>query len=189
MALTPHQQRLRDRILAAPVTAPPEPWRPVGRGTIAVGGLLGIGFAVHPESGHDLVLTVSTGGHGLFDAVTGLKLARDHDPAEDPDGPDLCCPGLGQVADVRIPVAGSWGGGLHTDAEGGWHVEVAAPEWPHHRVLLATGRGPWQGEHGENWWQVFDSSRSTLRAAGFSPTGRTLAVATSSDLALWTRAG
>ncbi|WP_051830223.1 hypothetical protein [Streptomyces novaecaesareae] len=84
---------------------------------------------------------------------------------------------------MRIPVAGLWGGGLHTGAEGGWHVEIAAPEWPHHRVLLATGRGPWQGEHGESWWQVFDSSWSTLRA-----TGRTLAVATSSDLTLWTRA-
>ncbi|MEU9041613.1 MULTISPECIES: hypothetical protein [unclassified Kitasatospora] len=188
MALTPYQQHLRDRILAAEVTAPPEPWRPVGRGLIPVGGLLGIGFAVHPESGHDLVLTVSSGGHGLFDAVTGLKVARDYDPEEDPDGPDLCCPGLGQVSDVRIPVAGTWGGGLHTSAEGGWHVEVTAPEWPHHRVLLATGRGPWQGEHAECWWHVFNSGWSTLRAAGFSPTGRTLAVATSSDLTLWTRA-
>ncbi|MFF2749332.1 hypothetical protein ACFVVA_27780 [Kitasatospora sp. NPDC058048] len=187
MALTPHQQHLRDRIMAAGVTAPPEPWRPVGRGLIAVGGLLGIGFAVHPESGHDLVLTVSHGGHGLFDAVTGLKLARDHEPAEDPDGLDLSCPGLGQVADVRIPVAGTWGGGLHTAAEGGWHIEVVAPEWPHHRVLLASGRGPWQGEHGESWWLVLDSDRSVFRAAGFSPTGRTLAVATSSDLTLWSR--
>lgn len=31
------------------------------------------------------------------------------------------------------------------------------------------------------------SNYSTLRTAGFSPTGRTLAVATSSDLTLWTR--
>ncbi|MER7847650.1 hypothetical protein ABTZ03_27340 [Kitasatospora sp. NPDC096077] len=43
------------------------------------------------------------------------------------------------------------------------------------------------GRHGETWWHVFHASWSTFRAAGFSPSGRTLAVATSSDLTLWTR--
>ncbi|WBP85316.1 hypothetical protein [Kitasatospora cathayae] len=188
MALTPYQQQLHDRVVAAEVIPPPEPWRQVGRGIVPVGGLLGIGFAVHPETGHDLVLTVSNSGHGLFDAVTGEKLERDYDPEDDPDGPDLSCPGLGPVADVRIPVAGLWGGGLHSGAAGGWGVEVISPEWPSHRVLLVHGEGPERnGQHGETWWHVFHSSWSTFRAAGFSPTGRTLAVATSSDLTLWTR--
>ncbi|WP_280681294.1 hypothetical protein [Kitasatospora sp. MAA19] len=187
MALTPFQQQLRDRVLNAEVTAPPEPWRPVGRGMVPVGGLLGIGFATDPGTGHDLVLVVSSSGHGLFDAVTGEKLEREYDPEEDPDGPDLSCPGLGPVADLRIPVAGLWGGGLHTSADG-WEVEVVAPEWPHHRVLLIGGAAPaWKGTHGETWWHVFDSRWSTFRAAGFSPSGRTLAVATSSDLTLWSR--
>ncbi|MGA5821740.1 hypothetical protein ACPC54_28215 [Kitasatospora sp. NPDC094028] len=186
MALTPYQQQIHDRVVAATeVTGPPTPWRPVGRGLIPVGGLLGIGFAVHPDTGHDLVLTVSSSGHGLFDAVTGEKLEREYDPEEDPDGPDLSCPGIGPVADVRIPVAGLWGGGLHSGADG-WHVEVISPEWPHHRVLLTSGA--WTGAPGTDLYHVFHSSWSTFRAAGFSPTGRTLAVATSSDLTLWTRA-
>ncbi|AUY48143.1 hypothetical protein [Streptomyces sp. CB01881] len=189
MAVTVFQQQLRDRFLAAPVVAPPPPWRPVGRGLIPVGGLLGIGFATDPATGHDLVLTVSGTGHGLFDAVTGEKIEREYDPEEEPDGPDLSCPGIGPVADVRIPVAGLYGGGLHTGADGGWHIEVVTPEWPNGRVLLCTGRGPFEGGHGENWWHVYHSSWSTFRAAGFSPSGRTLAVATSSDLTLWTRAG
>ncbi|MQS17199.1 hypothetical protein F7Q99_34730 [Streptomyces kaniharaensis] len=184
MALHPFQQRLHDLVLAAEVTAPPKPWQPVGRGLIPVGGLQGIGFATDPATGNDLVLVVSVTGHGLFDAVTGEKLERDYDPEEDPDGPDLSCPGLGPVSDVRIPVAGTWGGGLHNRG-GGWNVEVASPEWPNHRVLLSNG--PWEAGHGKGWWYVFNSVGSTFRAAGFSPSGRTLAVATSSDLTLWRR--
>ncbi|MBV6697808.1 hypothetical protein KV557_11800 [Kitasatospora aureofaciens] len=186
MALTPFQQQLHDRIVAADeVTAPPAPWQPVGRGLIPVGALQGIGFATDPGTGNDLVLVVSASGHGLFDAVTGEKLEREYDPEDDPDGPDLSCPGLGPVADVRIPVAGLWGGGLHSSAHGGWSVEVISPEWPSHRVLLT--HGPWDAGHGETWWHVFHASWSTFRAAGFSPSGRTLAVATSSDLTLWRR--
>lgn len=37
--------------------------------------------------------------------------------------------------------------------------------------------------------RLFHSEYSELRAAGFSPSGLTLAVATSGDLTLWTRPG
>ncbi|MEU6895411.1 hypothetical protein ABZ934_27260 [Streptomyces sp. NPDC046557] len=60
---------------------------------IPIGGLLGIGFAVHPDTEHDLVKVVSHDGHALFDAVTGEKIAggRDSGPAtSSPDAqPDL----------------------------------------------------------------------------------------------------
>jgi hypothetical protein len=46
-------------MLAAPVVQAPDPWRPVFEPCVAVGGLLGIGFASHPETGHDLVMVVS----------------------------------------------------------------------------------------------------------------------------------
>ncbi|MGW3310311.1 hypothetical protein ACWDG9_27375 [Streptomyces sp. NPDC001073] len=155
--LTEYQRQLRDRCLAAPVMPTPAPWRPVlGNGT-AVGGLLGNGFATHPDTGHDLVMVVSTDGHGLFDAVSGER------------------------------IAGLFGGGLHTGASGGWTVDVVSPEWPHDRVVLSTGHGIHKGQAGEAWWHIFDADYSELRAAGFSPSGRTLAVATSSDLTPWTR--
>jgi hypothetical protein len=190
MALSDYQRRLRDRFLAAPLLPAPPPWHPVPDRT-PIGGLLGIGFAVHPGNGHDLIMVVSHDGHGLFDAVTGEKVARDHDPGpgtETPDAtPDLTCPGLGPLTGTRVRIAGVFGGGLHATAPGGWSLDVVAPEWPHRRVLLSTDGGICQGPPGQNWWHIFHAEHSDFRAAGFSPSGRTLAVATSGDLALWTR--
>ncbi|MEX1653406.1 hypothetical protein ABZ960_09540 [Streptomyces pseudovenezuelae] len=191
--LSPYQRDLRDRLASVPVLPAPAPWQPVFDSCAAVGGLLGIGFATHPDSGHDLVMVVSTDGHGLFDAVTGEKVARDRDPDPEsgtPDAaPDLTCPGLGPIAGRRVHIAGLFGGGLHATTADGWHVEVVSPAWPHHRVLLSRGSGmPHRDPHGERWWHVFHSHGSEHRAAGFSPSGRTLAVATSSDVTLWTRA-
>ncbi|MGY6019900.1 hypothetical protein [Streptomyces spinosirectus] len=186
------------RLLAAPVVQAPEPWRRVAY--VPVGGLLGIGFTSHPGTCQDLVMVVSHDGHGLFDAVTGEKIARDRDPddedddEDDEDGdrdadPAQWCRGLGPVAGSRVRVAGLYGGGLHAFGGDGWKLEVAAPAWPNERVLLSRDGGlPHSGPHGERWWHIFQSHYSELRAAGFSPSGQTLAVATSSDLSLWTRA-
>jgi hypothetical protein len=188
--LSAYQQRLRERFLAAPQTAPPAPWRPVVDRRTPIGGLLGVGFAVAPDSGREFALVLSSQGLGVFDAETGEKVARDRD-AEDAfpeDTPDLSCEGVGPLAGVRVRMAGCFGGGLHSGTEDGWGVDVVSPEWPNDRVLLSRGSGmPHDGPHGERWWHVFDACYSELRAAGFSPSGRTLAVATSSDLTLWTR--
>jgi hypothetical protein len=191
--LTAYQRALRNRLLAAPVVPAPDPWRPVFEQThgAAVGGLLGIGFATHPGSGRDLVMVVSSTGHGLFDAVTGDRIARERDPDPEDSTPDavadLSCPGLGPVVGSRVRIAGLFGGGLHTTTGDGWTLEVVTPAWPHERVLLSRDGGlPHAGPHGEQWWHIHHCSSSTFRAAGFSPSGRTLAVATSSDLVLWT---
>ncbi|AWW42219.1 hypothetical protein ADL00_05030 [Streptomyces sp. AS58] len=188
--LSAYQQAMRKRLIAAPVVPAPEPWRPVA--LVPVGGLLGIGFASHPDSGHDLVMVVSHDGHGLFDAVTGEKIARERDPAPEDSTPDavadLSCPGLGPVTGSRVHIAGLFGGGLHTTTEDGWSLEVVTPAWPNERVLLSRDGGlPHAGRHGERWWHVFHSYHSELRAVGFSPSGRTIAVATSSDVSLWAR--
>ncbi|MEU1694244.1 hypothetical protein [Streptomyces hirsutus] len=188
--LSAYQQAMRDRLLAAPVVPAPEPWQPVFASRVPVGGLLGIGFATHPDSGHDLVMVVSGDGHGLFDAVTGEKIARGRDPEDStPDAvADLSCPGLGPITGSRVHIAGLFGGGLHTTTADGWALEVVTPAWPNERVLLSSDGGlPHAGPHGEEWWHIFHSNYSTFRAAGFSPSGQTIAVATSSDLSLWTR--
>lgn len=187
--ITEDQQRLREHYLAAAVMPAPAPWRPLSG--IAVGGLLGVGFAVDPGSGRDLVMAVSSAGHGVFDAVTGRKIARDRSPdpaTSTPDAhPDLACPGLGPVAGVPIRIAGLFGGGLHRTTPDGWTLDVVSPDWPHDRVILSADGGANRGPAGGSWWHVFHSERSDLRAAGFSPSGLTLAIATSSDLILWTR--
>lgn len=192
--LSDYQRAIRDQLLAAPVLPAPEPWRPVFAYEfgVPVGGLLGIGFARNPDTGHDLVMVVSHDGHGLFDAVTGEKIARDRDPALEDSTPDavadLSCPGLGPITGSRVHIAGLFGGGLHTTTEDGWALEVVTPAWPSERVLLSIDGGlPHAGPHGEKWWHIFHSNYSTFRAAGFSPSGQTIAVATSSDLSLWTR--
>ncbi|WP_310719462.1 hypothetical protein [Streptomyces lydicus] len=188
--LSAYQRAVRERLLAAPVVPAPEPWQSVA--FAPVGGLLGIGFASHPEDGRDLVMVVSQDGHGLFDAVTGEKIARDREPDpedETPDStPDLSCPGLGPITGSRVHIAGLFGGGLHTTTADGWCLEVATPAWPNDRVLLSRDGGlPHSGPHGERWWHIFHSNYSEFRATGFSPSGQTLAVATSSDISLWTR--
>ncbi|MFC0540336.1 hypothetical protein [Kutzneria chonburiensis] len=178
--LTDHQRELRDRFLAAPVQPAPPPWQPLA--SHPVGGLLGIGFAVHPDDGRDLVMVVSSAGHGLFDAVTGEKIARDRDP--DPET-ETDLTGLGPLAGTLVSIAGLFGGGLHRTTPDGWCLDVVAPEWPHERVLLSADGGHCAGPPGQTWWHIFHADHSELRAAGFSPSGRTLAVATSSDLTLW----
>lgn len=192
--LSTYRRGQRERLLAAPVVTAPEPWRPVYENAYGrpVGVLLGVGFASHPESGRDLVMVVSGDGHGLLDAVTGEKIARDRDPEPDDSTPDavadLACPGLGPITGTRVPIAGLFGGGLHTTTGDGWTLEAVTPAWPNHRVLLSTDGGlPHSGPHGEQWWHIFHSTYSELRAFGFSPSGETIAVATSSDVSLWTR--
>jgi hypothetical protein len=110
--LSAYQRAMRNRLLAAPVVPAPEPWQPVFEYAygVPVGGLLGIGFATHPATGHDLVMVVSHDGHGLFDAVTGEKIARDRAPAPEDSTPDavadLSCPGLGPITGSRVRIAG-----------------------------------------------------------------------------------
>ncbi|GLZ35308.1 hypothetical protein Lesp02_74950 [Lentzea sp. NBRC 105346] len=186
LSLSDHQWGLRAKFLAASTVPAPQPWRPADSHVIAVGGLLGVGFAT--DRGRDLLLVASTRGLGLFDTVTGSRLARDPEPDSGwPDDNDLTCQGIGPIARRRVPMAGLAGGGLHTGTAG-WSVDVVSPDWPNERVLLSTGSPYTGGAHGETWWHIFHSRHSELRAAGFSPSGATLVVATSSDINLWTRA-
>lgn len=182
-----YQQRLRERYLAASVMPAPAPWRAVLTNRTPIGGLLGIGFAPHPADGRDLVMVVSSNGHGLFDTQTGQKIARDHDPDLDTSTTDLTCPGLGPLTGTQVRIAGLLGGGLHTTTPNGWTLDVVAPDWPDHRVVLSADGGVNNGPPGGQWWHIFHADYSELRTAGFSPSGRTLAVATSSDLTLWTQ--
>jgi len=187
-----YQQQLRDRFLGAPVMPVPAPWLalPMPYTYIPVGGLLGVGFAADPASGADILMVVSHDGRGLFDPFTGAKIARDRNPDPDlciPIGTDLSCPGFGPLADTRVRIAGLFGGGLHTSTEDGWTVDVVAPDWPNERVVLSINGDIYRGTAGTHWWHIFHSDYSELRAAGFSASGRTLVVATSSDITLWHR--
>lgn len=184
--ISEHQQGLRQRLLGVAVTAAPPPWRLVCH-PLGIGGLTGVGFSDDGE----LLMVVSHSGRGVFDAVTGVLLARDRDPDSGiPDGADLSCSGLGPLSGQQIRIAGLFGGGLHTGTEDGWTVDVVSPDWPHQRVILSVpGGSPFDGEAQIDWWHILHADHSELRAAGFSASGLTLAIATSSDLTLLVRHG
>jgi hypothetical protein len=133
-------------------------------------------------------MAVSMDDHGIFDATIGEKIARDRDPDPETSTPDdardLACPGLGPLEGTRVQIAGLFGGGLHSTSGDGWSIDVVSPDWPNEQVLLSKNGGNFSSEPATDWWHIF---HSTLHTAGFSPSGRTLVVATSSDLTLWTR--
>ncbi|MEU0480128.1 hypothetical protein ABZ260_13220, partial [Streptosporangium sp. NPDC006013] len=101
------------------------------------------------------MLVVSSNGRGLFDCSTGARIARDPDPdAGWPDTDELVHEGIGPLSGITVPVAGLWGGGLHTTAPGSWAVDVVAPDWPVESVMLSFNSSPYQGEAGSSWWHV-----------------------------------
>ncbi|MBL7626224.1 hypothetical protein [Frankia nepalensis] len=151
--------------------------------------MLGVGFGNHSHDGRDLLVVVSHDGHGVIDTRDYAKLIRDRDPdASDllPSDDDLSVPGLGLLAGTRVRIAGLFGGGLHSTTSDGWAIDVVAPEWLRHRVLLSSDGGRYEGPSGTDWWHIFQA-HSELRAAGFSPSGRSLVIATSSDVTLLIR--
>ncbi|MEU4722848.1 hypothetical protein AB0G06_24810 [Nonomuraea dietziae] len=72
---------LRDRFRRAPLRPPPAPWRhlPVQK----MGGITDVGFGtpsrVEGLTAPDLLLVASSTGTGVFDCVTGQRVARDHE--------------------------------------------------------------------------------------------------------------
>lgn len=93
--LSAYQRAMRNRLLAAPVVPAPEPWRPVFEYEygVPVGGLLGIGFATDPGTGHDLVMVVSSDGHGAATSLCGPALRTTVTPMAE------TCPSSGRGAE------------------------------------------------------------------------------------------
>lgn len=183
-AVNAYQDQLRARFRSTPLQAPPAPWRPLP--PLAIGGLTGVGFGLNPNSGEDLILVTSHQGRGVINCVTGERMARDSDPEPAwPNDYTLACEGIGPLAGVAVQISGLMGGGLHTTTTSGWSLDVVAPDWPNESVLLSKDSGPYRGEAGSTWWHIHQESSCEIRAAGFSPTGRTLTIASSCTLTLF----
>jgi hypothetical protein len=151
------------------------PWRPLP--VYAVGGLFGVGYA----AGSDLLLVLSSQGRGVFDCLTGEKLARDNEEAHDFFDPiRLIAEGFGPLAEQSIRIAGLFGGGLPLSTHDGWYMEPQARAWPTHSVFL-TAPGTREPVC------IGDDGACEFRACGFSETARSFIIATSCDLAMFTR--
>lgn len=189
--MTERNDQLRRKLLNAPVLPPPEPWfRAHPAPEIGIGGLTGIGFGTDANTHADLILVLSHSGRGVFDCTNGQLLVRDYDEDEAwPEGPELRCAGIGPLSHDRILIAGICGGGLHHVTDDRWTVDAVAPDWPTERVILsAPGVDPISDEAAKGWWQIHREEFFDIRACGFSPSGRTLAIATNGSLILFSRA-
>ncbi|MBW4482930.1 MAG: hypothetical protein KME14_10335 [Tildeniella torsiva UHER 1998/13D] len=178
---TKHLDPLRKELRLLRATVPPKPWRSVG--VIAVGGLHAVGF----DRVSELLLVVSSAGRGVIDCQTGSKVARD---SEEYYGNEqyLEADGIGPLKGRTLTMTGLLGGGLPKSTSDGWSVEVVTLDWPVGDILLL-----------EPFSSMYDSLRgksnrfhkvasdSELRAVGFSYSGLSLIVATSSDVAVFCR--
>jgi hypothetical protein len=175
-----YQEAIVARVLAAPIGPPPPPWRELD--VIATGGLTEVGFA----RGSDLLLVCSHVGRGVFDGLTGERLARDRSEAFDADLAELEAEGIGPLAGQRIRMAGLHGGGLAASTPDGWSVERLTLDWPDDELLLVPPGGSIYPPR-PVFHRLEGAGVTSLRAFGFSPTGRTLVIATSSELVLASR--
>jgi hypothetical protein len=181
---TAHLDPLRKELLALGVVEPPRPWREIG--TVHVGGLRAIGF----DRSSELFLIVSIAGRGVIDGVSGSKVARD--VSEYFEGELLLeAEGIGPLQGITLRVAGLFGGGLPTFTADGWSVEVVPLKWPTPEVLLlepfASLYDSLQGK--KSRFHKLRSESDPVRACGFSYSGRTLVVATSSGVTIYGRDG
>lgn len=86
-------------------------------------------------------------------------------------------------------MAGLYGGGLPVTTRDGWTAEAVYLDWLSPLALLvAPGASLFDvrdGHEPEIWW--VGEGAGEFRAWGFSPTGRTLILATSADVTLFRR--
>jgi len=95
---------------------------------------------------------------------------------------------IGDLKDKTIKMAGLYGGGLPTYTKDGWQLESVTLNWPEEMILLVEPNSNLYGSicnRADNLTKVEQDSE--IRACGFSYTGRSFIVATSSDVAVYTR--
>jgi hypothetical protein len=156
---------------------PPPPWKSV---PIDIRGVTAIGFG----DNSDFLLVLSHSGIGVVDVLTGQTLARE--PSFFPSDPyPVAAAGIGPLAGATVRLSGIWGGGMRTMSPDGWMLYKIAPNWPDECVVLCPPDAPELEDEGTATMLVKDANPS-IRAYGFSDTGRSLAVS-NTELLLWSR--
>jgi hypothetical protein len=168
-----------DRLEPANVFAP---WQRLG--VLAVGGLWYVGFADRS----DLLLLISSAGRGVVDCMSAQKLARD-DSEYYLDAGSLEADGIGPLEGQIVRVAGPEGGGLTRATTDGWGIELHPISWPEEELFLCPPGHTmlWEPPGSKPALIKLRPLPSTLVAYGFSPTGKSLVIATSSDVEIYGR--
>jgi hypothetical protein len=161
----------------------PEPWRAMGQ--VSIGGLRGVGF---DEVGELLLVESSSSGKDVFDCATGERVATDSNAGSTLEEEiRLQTSGIGPLANKTIRVCGLFGGGLPLFTLDGWGVELVHHSWPSvaSLVLVPSGASLWEPTGARLCSKVAETEAPL--AFGFSHTGRSLILAHTYTLEMWTR--
>ncbi|MEO8074211.1 MAG: hypothetical protein ABI686_13310 [Acidobacteriota bacterium] len=140
-----------------------------------VGGIVQVGYAENS----DLILVLSHNGRGIFDCLTGQKIARDrNDYFEFFDESTLVAKGFEQLNELEIKTAGLFGGNLSKSTQDGWTLSIKRLNGMIDEVYLSSK---------EDEIFIENDEVSEIRAFGFSNTGKSFVVATTSDLTIFSR--
>jgi hypothetical protein len=176
-----HLKPLQKKLLSLDIHEVPAPWKLVA--TFAVGGLRSVGFDRESEN----LLVVSSQGRGVIDCLKGEKVARDHEEFCENEA-SLEAQGIGILSDRTIRMSGLFGGGLPSITEDGWQLECVTLKWPEQMLILLPPSSHLYGSvigHSDTMTKIFEDS--CIRAYGFSYTGRTFIIATTSDITIFIR--
>jgi hypothetical protein len=176
-----HLKPLRKKLLSLSIGKVSDPWKLVA--TIAVGGLRSVGFDRESEN----LLVVSSQGRGVINCLTGEKVSRDYEEFyENETG--LEAQGIGVLSDRNIRMSGLFGGGLPIITEDGWQLECVTLKWPEQMLILLPPSSYLYGSitgGSDTMTKIFEDS--CIRAYGFSYTGRSFIIATTSDVTVFAR--
>jgi hypothetical protein len=176
-----HLKPLQKKLLSLNIREIPEPWKLVT--TFAIGGLRSVGFDRESEN----LLVISSQGRGVIDCLTGEKVARDYEEFYENET-SLEAQGIDILSDRTIRMSGLFGGGLPRITEDGWQLECVTLKWPEQMLILLPPNSHLYGSvtgHPDTMTKIFEDS--CIRACGFSYTGKSLIIATTSDVTVFLR--
>src|ERR1051326_3798162 len=144
------------------------PWEHIA--CYAVGGLRSVGFA----KDSDLLVVTSSDGTGVFDCLSGEKLARDTEVEPNyEDEVALRARGIGPLKGIEVAMSGLHGGGLPLATLDGWFLVRTIVN---RDLSLITLRPP--SEPGSRVRDYFVlATEEEVRAFGFSYTGMSFVIA------------
>jgi hypothetical protein len=176
-----HLKPLQEKLLSLEIEEVTAPWKLVA--TFAVSGLRSVGF--DRESEH--LLVISSQGRGVIDCLRGEKIARDYEEFYENET-SLEAQGIGILSDRTIRMSGLFGGGLPIITEDGWQLECVTLKWPDQMLILLPPNSYLYRSvagHFDIMTKIFEDS--CIRAYGFSYTGRSFVIATTSDVTVFVR--
>jgi hypothetical protein len=147
------------------------------KNTFAIGGLENVGFA---DNG-DFLLVLSSQGMGIFNCLTGEKLGRKYDawwPEFNQE--DFSIKGFYSLSDSVIKTCGMYGENILSRKTPDDCI-VAAEKFLNDRIFL------YPSDDEKICLFIPEHDACELRAFGFSETGKSLIVATSCELVIWSR--